>query len=128
MANEPDRVHVNISPTYDIARELKNQGYRITDMIGKIVDEPELNVLGILDPRVLKERNLLDKLAGGSEKALYLGTIWVNNPARGADEDNWVVEVYGRENLSIMKELIRKNSPRDVHIEIYLKSEKLRYQ
>jgi len=128
MANEPDRVHVNISPTYDIAHELKNQGYLITNMIGKIVDEPEFNVLGILDPRVLKERNLLDKLTCGHEKALYLGTIWVNNPPRGADEDNWVVEVYGLKNLPIMKELIRKNSPRDVHIEIYLKSEKLMYQ
>ena len=104
MVNVSDRGSVEISSTYDIARKLKGIGYLIADSMGKQVAEPEHKVIGILDPRESKERSLLGKLLGGHERALYLGTIWVDNEPRGANEKNWVFEVYGLENLSRMKD------------------------
>ena len=63
-------------------------------------------------------------------RALHTGTLWFDNKLRGAKENtNWVLEVYGRENMPSLTNLfIDLSEQYEVTIEIRLESENSRLE
>lgn len=64
------------------------------------------NELGILykDPEA-KPQTYIFGLIKREPRRMFLGIIWFNNSARGAHEQNWIFEVYGRKYIKIVKQL-----------------------
>jgi len=128
--NLDERISYHESPTYAIARTLKDKGYQIADSTGMRVSEPSHDVLGILEPRNPIEKSFLGFKWNKKQRALYEGTLWINNQARGAKPDeNWVLEVYGRNNVPKLTELVRELSePKGVSVQVRLDSEQARVE
>ncbi|MFH0949371.1 MAG: hypothetical protein V1802_02695 [Candidatus Aenigmatarchaeota archaeon] len=112
------------SPAYVINRALQEKGYQIANCAGIKVDEPSHDHIGILEPRAPVSRNFLGIKWHERQRALYLGTLWLTNPAIGASEEQWVLEVYGRDNVPKLTELVRELSePFHVKVEVKLEKE-----
>ena len=125
--NLDEKISYYESPTYAVAKALREKGYEIANHRGvKIVGEPLHDVLGILEPRDPIVKNFFGLRWLSKQRALYLGTLWVDNNAYGAKPDErWVLEVYGRSSVQKLTELMREiPKPREVSILIRLKSER----
>jgi hypothetical protein len=66
----------------------------------------EADSLGILwkDPDA-KPRKRLFGLIKLEPRRWFLGTIWFNNSARGTGEQKWILEVYGRKHIALVRQL-----------------------
>ena len=62
--------------------------------------------LGILrkDPEA-KPRKYLFGLITRKPRRGFLGTVWFSNSARGASEQHWVFETYGRKHVELVRQL-----------------------
>ena len=133
-----DRISYDESPTFAIARILRAKGYLIANPFSQIfgvapygrrVSEPPHDGLGILEPRNPIQRSFLGLKWNKAQRALYIGTLWVDNDeddeAIGAKHnENWVLEVYGRENVSKLTELIKElPKPENVSVQVRLTRE-----
>jgi len=126
-----ERISYYESPTYAIAETLREKGYQIADTEGvRVLELDELShyYLGILEPQEPIELRLLGLNFPKKQKALYLGTLWVDNQSRGAIPDkNWVLDVYGRDNVPKLMELVKELSePNNVCVQVGLVSEQPR--
>lgn len=128
--NLDERISYHESPTYEIARKLKDKGYQIADFAGIRVSEPQHDVLGILEPRDPIEKSFLGFKRNKKQRALYIGTLWINNQERGAKSDeNWVLEAYGRNNVPKLTELVRELSEsKGVSVQVRLEREQSRVE
>jgi hypothetical protein len=125
-----ERIRYYESPTYAIAKTIKDKGYQIADSTGMRVSEPPNHVLGILEPKEPIEKSFLGFKWKRKQRALHIGTLWLANDARGAKPDeNWVLEVYGRNNVPKLTELVREFSePKKVSVQVRLHSEQPRVE
>ena len=66
----------------------------------------------------------MDRALG--QRASFIGELWLDNEEMGAEYDNkWVLDVYGKENIPKLKELMIKIADKyDVPISIKLAREK----
>ena len=114
------------SLTYAIAKTIRDKGYEIADSTGRKISEPPQDALGILEPREPIEKSFFGFFKRKEkQKALHTGTLWVDNYVRGAKHDkNWVLEVYGRNNVQKLIELVKEFSePKKVSVQVSLDSE-----
>ena len=112
------------SPAYEVARILREKGYRIADITGEECYEPDEDVIGILKGgRRAPGGPIFGTLFG--KRGLFIGRIFFNNKPRGAEVGKrWVLEVYGREYVEELRELAEELSSRyGVDIDVRLKSE-----
>jgi len=127
--NLTQKVSYHESLIYAIAKTLKDKGYQIADCGGMEVSEPQHDVLGILKPRDSVEKSFLGFKWYRKQRALYLGNLWIDNQARGASPQNWVLEVYGRDNIPKLTELARELSePTEASVQVILDSEQERLE
>lgn len=118
-------------PIYVAARKIRAQGYatgtnygRIEDKVGR--DSAGNFVLGIIEPKQPEAKGLLGKLGIKTEqRGNRLGTLWFDDGEGAKHDEKWVLEVYGRENLPILTEIVKELSNLyNVKVEINLVSEK----
>jgi hypothetical protein len=131
MAENLDKkVNYHESPAYAVARTLRNRGYEIASCTGLRQTEPNHNVVGILKPRDSVRKSFLGLKWDSKQRALYLGTLWLNNQTKGTKHDeNWVLEVYGRDNVPELTELVKELSePSGAHVQVRLDSEQPRVE
>ncbi len=123
-----DKITYIESPVYEIAEIATKNGYLIANANGVRVEEPDPHVVGILKPRDSVPRKFLPFLYH-KEKALHLGTLWVNSESKGASPDEkWVLHAYGRDSVEELTSFTEKligelSEPGDIHIDIHLGSE-----
>ena len=118
-----ERIDYNEHPVYEIATTLREKGYQIANCIGIRQAEPEpKHSVGILKPRRDIQKSFLGIRWNKRQRALYLGTLWLDNKAKGAkNNENWILEVYGRENIKELSELVKELSePRNVNFKVIL--------
>lgn len=67
--------------------------------------------LGILwrDPEA-KPRKYLFGLIKQEPRRGFIGTVWFSNSARGANEQNWLFEMYGRKHIELVRQLTEEMS------------------
>ncbi len=113
------------SPAYEIARKLRQMGYEIADCIGMRQNEPDRDSVGILQLRDPVQKSFLGIKYNKKQRALYLGTLWLDNPPRKAKEDEkWILDVYGKENISQLTDVVKKLSESySIKFQVELKTE-----
>ena len=52
-----------------------------------------------------KPQKYLFGLITPKPRRMFLGTVWFSNSARGAGEQNWVFEAYGRKHVELVRQL-----------------------
>jgi hypothetical protein len=117
-----NRITYYESPVYIITKTLKAKGYLIADSTGLRTHEPSHDVLGILEPKPPKKCfGVFNK----KQRALYIGKLWLNNHVRYADEHSrWVLEVYGRNNVSKLGDIFREIvESKKINVQVTLNSE-----
>jgi len=109
-----------------VAKILRERGYYIACSTGVRKSEPNYNVVGILKPREPAQRSFLGFKWNSQQRAVYIGTLWLENQSRGAKLDkNWVLEVYGRDYVPELTELVKELSElHQIQVQIRLDSEK----
>ena len=91
----------------DVAKILREKGYDIADPICIRKEEPDKDVVGILKPRNPIQKSFLGIKWNKKQRALYIGTLWLENQPRGARfDENWVLEVYGRDQIPELTEVV----------------------
>lgn len=115
------------TPAYAIARILNEKGYQIADSLGMKIEEPEHSVLGILEPRETTKGFLGIKTR---QRALFPGVLYLDENHGLKDNKQWVMKIYGRENIPKMKKLAEEISAQydNVGIKIILDSENPRFE
>ncbi len=117
---------------YDFTREIVDsvlehveaQGYELRNIVGDVSKG-----VTIVDPRkefTFYERRFLRR-PKEHKRPMELGSLWFDNLPRGATPQNWIFEVYGRENVDKAEELIRPCQPDGTKITIRLLSETPRH-
>ena len=95
------------SPSIKAGRFLLSRGFDPASRTG-LAEESlvESRSLGILrkNPEA-KPRKYLFGLITGKPRRWFLGKIWFNEDKLGATEQNWVIEVYGREHIEMIQKL-----------------------
>lgn len=125
------RVTYYESPAYAVAEALRKKGYQIADCSGTIVDvdaTPQ-DFFGIISPQISLKRRVLG--LGSWEqprRGIHKGNLFINNDTRGArPNENWILEVYGRENVSELTEVLGEiSNPFGVSVHIILGDEQPR--
>ena len=112
------------NPAYIIAEELRGEGYAIAGHLGVKQKFPSPGFVGILKERKPIQKNFYGIKYNKSQRALHLGTIWMNNREKEATENkNWVLEVYGEKYLPRLTKIVEKiSAPYNVKIEVKLLS------
>ena len=86
--------------------------------------------VGILyqDPKLKPEKHLFG-LITTQPRRIFLGTVWLSNTVRRADEKNWVFEVHGREYLEMAEDLARElSSTFQVKVNVVLVDEQPQFE
>lgn len=108
------------SPAYMVVRSLRKKGYEIANTIGIRENEPDQGAIGILKPKHPVEKGFWVFRRKVKQRALFIGTLWFDNEARGARPDKrWVLEVYGREHVQELMKLAKelaKTYAMDIHV------------
>lgn len=90
-----------------VGRFLLLKGFDLASRIGVALNVlVETCSLGILykDPEA-KPRTYLFGLIKIEPRRMFLGTVWFNDNNRGATEQNWVFDAYGREYVELVRQL-----------------------
>ncbi len=82
-----------------------------TSSIGLLVDNPNRPVGG----RFLG--------FGGKRRRDFVGVLWLSNEVRRANHKNWVLEVYGRENVARLQK-IAEELARDFEVDVHVRLER----
>jgi hypothetical protein len=112
--------------TRNLVKIVNDKGFLLASCTGMRMGDTDMyydmNVIGILSPRP-DERGFLGLRR--KQRASYLGNLWLSNEARNAEiTRKWVLEVYGRNNLPLLTDLVRQMSePYKVEVEVRLISE-----
>jgi hypothetical protein len=90
-----------------VGKLLLSEGFDLASCTGFAKYElVEDNSLGILCKNLeAKPKKYLFGLIKKEPRKIFFGTVWFNNSARGANEENWVFEVYGRKYIGLVREL-----------------------
>lgn len=104
---------------YRLFRYLEDHGFSVSNRIGIAIENYREGhgSIGVLSKEFIDEthssrrswfRNFLHKITTFSKKKrrIFIGVIWFDNASRNATADNWVFELYGRENLSVVEKLV----------------------
>ncbi len=113
-----------------VAKNLRERGYTIASSTGIRQREPDRDVIGILKSREPIQKNFLGFKWNKQQRGLYIGTLWLENQARGAiHNENWVLEVYGRDYVPELTKLVKELSEQhQAKVQIILDSEKPRVE
>ena len=60
---------------------------------------------------------------GGRRRRDFVGSLWLSNEARRANHKNWVLEVYGRENVARLQKLAEELA-RDFDVDVHVRLER----
>ncbi len=107
MSNVEESVSYQESISIKVGRFLLSKGFDLASSTGLASNSlVETCSLGILrkDPEA-KPRNYLFGLIKRAPRRMFLGTVWFSNSPRGASEQNWVFEAYGREHVELVRQL-----------------------
>jgi hypothetical protein len=106
MSDKVESVDYQESIAIKVGRFLLSKGLDIADNTGMARSLVQASELGILrkDPEA-KPRKYLFGLIKREPRRGFLGTIWFSNSARGASEQNWVFEAYGRKHVELVRQL-----------------------
>jgi len=106
MNDKVELVDYQESIAIKVGRFLLSKGLDTADSTGVARSLVQANELGILrkDPEA-KPRKYMFGLIKREPRRGFLGTIWFNNSARGASEQNWVFEAYGRKHVEFVRQL-----------------------
>ncbi len=121
------KVSYSESPAHAITKTLRARGYEIADHLGHVVNQPESRywgmILGIIEPR---EPVRLFGLPIWSRRGLFIGRLAVDSEALGTKENtNWILEVYGRNNVKKLTEIIKEYSEaKKVDLQVRLERER----
>ena len=113
-------------PVLSIAKELREEGYEIAGCMGVRQKTPPCNLIGILKEREPIQKDFYGILKWNkNQRALHLGTILLNCKKEKAEEgEKWVLEVYGREYLLELTEVVKRLSlPYKAKIQVKLCSD-----
>ncbi len=90
-----------------VGRFLLSKGFDLADSTGMAARSPvQSDSLGILRKDAeAKPRTYLFGLIKRKPRRMFLGTVWFSNSPRGATEQNWVFEVYGRKRVELVRQL-----------------------
>ena len=115
----------NQRTSYVLAKSLRQIGYEIADPLGMRLSDPRYDVIGILKPREPLQKSFLKIKYKEDQRALFIGTLWLNNLSRGVTENKkWILEVYGRDNVRELTDLVREFSePCGVEVDVNLTQE-----
>lgn len=107
MSEKVDFVDFKESLSIKVGRELISKGLDIASSTG--IAENILSAsscVGILRKNPdRKPRKYFFGLFTQLTRRDFLGVIWLNNDTRGANEKEWVLEMYGRKNVEYVKQL-----------------------
>ena len=107
MSDEVKFVDYQESLSIKVGRFLLSKGFDLASCTGLAEHTlSQSDSLGILrkDPDA-KPRKYLFGLIKREPRRGFLGTVWFSNSARGASEQNWVFEVYGRKHVELVRQL-----------------------
>ncbi|MDD5625939.1 MAG: hypothetical protein PHG83_02120 [Patescibacteria group bacterium] len=110
-----------------VSEWLLQKGYELATCTGQAISKLDKNDnkgFGIL----FKNPNPSKRFLGlGKERKLYLGDIWFR--LHGADEKNWVFEIYGSKNVECAKQLATEmTSIFDVNISVNLEQDESKFE
>lgn len=112
------------SEIFAIAQEIRNRGWLLATRDGNKTNEPEYNheVVGILEPQNPIEKKWLFFSWKKDRRNLFIGRICIKH-------STWVLEVYGRDNLSKLKDFAEFLSNKyNAPIDLVLSRESSRYE
>jgi hypothetical protein len=85
---------------------LISRGFDLANCAGFEISELSRDhSLGILSRDLTAKPRKLFGFYITKPRRIFLGTIWFDHDSRGADEQNWVFEVHGREHVELLKQL-----------------------
>jgi len=99
-----------------VSRWLIRKGYVLASCIGRVCTESGLAVsdsIGLLMPHQdsSESHEYPYRPCGvrrNPKRRRFVGVIWFNNRARGANSKEWIFEVYGKEHFELFQALARK--------------------
>ena len=107
MSDKVEFVDYQESLSIKVGKFLLSKGFDLASCTGLASNSlVETCSLGILrkDPEA-KPRKYLFGLITREPRRGFLGTVWFSNSARGASEQNWVFEAYGRKHVELVRQL-----------------------
>lgn len=107
MSDKVKFVDYQESLSIKIGRFLLSKGFDLASCTGLALNSlVETYALGILrkDPEA-KSRKYLFGLITQEPRRAFIGVVWFNNSVRGANEQNWFFEVYGRKYIELVRQL-----------------------
>lgn len=126
MSDKMKFVDYQESLSIKVGRFLLSKGFDLARCTGLAEDKlVQSNSLGILrkDPEVRSWKYLFG-LITRKPRRMFLGVVWFSNSLRGANEQNWVFEAYGRKHVELLRQLAEEMaSTFDVKIALRLVSE-----
>ena len=113
------------SPVYDIAKSLREKGYKIASREGIRRKKPTPDSVGILEEREPIKKNFLGIPFKKKLRAYHIATLWIHNEPRKAIEDKtWILQVNGKENIEKLEKAIKELSiPYKVKVKVELVNE-----
>jgi hypothetical protein len=106
-----------------VAGALATKGFVIASLSGVVASISETTTVGLLvdNPNRPVEGKFLG--FGGRRRRDFVGVLWLSNEARRANHKNWVLEVYGRENVARFQKLAEELA-RDFEVDIHVRLER----
>src|SRR3989338_4457674 len=107
MSDEVKFVDYQESLSIKVGRFLLSKGFDLASCTGLAEHTlSKSDPIGILRKAPdAKPRKCLFGLIKREPRRGFLGTVWFSNSARGASEQNWVFEVYGRKHVELVRQL-----------------------
>ncbi len=107
MNNKVESVDYQESLSIKVGKFLLLKGFDLASCTGLALDSlVETCSLGILreDPEA-RPRTYFFGLIRRDPRRVFLGTVWFSNSMRGATEQNWVFDAYGRKHVNLVRQL-----------------------
>ena len=130
MSDKVEFVDYKDLPSSTVGKFLLSKGFDLASCLGDASDSFDPNSLGILrkDPDA-KPISYLFGLKKREPRRVFLGTVWFSSSARGADERNWVFDVYCRKHVELVEQLAEEMASLfNVKISIHLVSDEPRVE
>lgn len=107
MSNKVEFVDYQEALSIKVGRFLFSKGFDLASCTGLASNSlVETCSLGILckDPEA-KPQKYFFGLITREPRREFIGRVWLSNTARGANEQNWVLEAYGRKHVELVRQL-----------------------
>jgi hypothetical protein len=114
----------------EIVNALRGEGYKIANCMGFEELPADKTHAGILKPRKPAERKIFFGWVKRKTGALFIGVLWLNNEARGAEVDKqWILEVHGKDYAEELTKLVNRIAePYKVDVVVNLESDQPRLE